>query len=78
MNNFVRINYKGNNYVGQILNIESVFESGTSIATGLQEYNLCYYKVKLYEDRLGIIISDIIIHDISEIVILSDRGNKDE
>lgn len=78
MNNFVRINYNGNVYVGQIITIESVWEEGISLATGLKERTLCYYSVELYEDRLGITISDIYIHDISEIVILSDRGNENE
>lgn len=78
MNNFVRINYNGHVYVGQIITIESIWEEGISLTTGLKERALCYYKVELYEYRLGITISDIYIHDISEIVILSSRGNEDE
>lgn len=79
MNNLVRINYHGTEIVGQIIEIQSVWNnSGRCLgdtSNGLYD-GLAMYLVTVEDCKLHTVISNIVIHDISEIEILREVENK--
>lgn len=74
MKNLVKINYNGIDFIGQIKDIRSVWDSGVNISTGETFYSLIYYSVALIECNSGATVSNIIIRDVSQIKILNEDG----
>lgn len=66
MNNLVKIQYSGKEYVGQIKSIDSEWATGYLIG-GKRETFLNFYRVCIYEKDTLCEIDHIYIHDISEI-----------
>lgn len=66
MNNLVKIQYSGKEYVGQIKSIDSEWATGYIIGVG-RESRLRFYRVCILEKDTFCEIDHIYIHDISEI-----------
>jgi hypothetical protein len=74
MNNMVSITYGGEEYIGQIDEIQSVWSESTSVYDAVRKrasYVLCYYDVAIREKDTFLRISGIRINDISEIKLLN-------
>lgn len=67
MNNFVKINYSGKEYIGQILAIESAWETGRNIYDGEYKQQLLYYRVDILEKDTDCEIGNIFVNSFDDI-----------
>ncbi len=65
--NFVKINYCGKDYIGQVLQIDTKVTSGRLADSGELLVDVNYFKVKLLEFPTNCIIDNIIIYKFSDI-----------
>lgn len=66
MDNYIKINYKGKEYIGQIESIQSTWESVIKPDYS-RDLRLQYYSVAIIEKDTNVHIKDIIINSFSEI-----------
>lgn len=78
MTNYVKINYSGKDYIGQINSIESEWSGGWSLGDNKHHTYLAYYKVSLYEKDTNCLIDNIFINNIHEIEILTNSTGCDK
>lgn len=66
MNNYIKINFKGKEYIGQI---ESINSDWTDFSTvdNTKNKHLNYYEVSIIEKDTNLLVEGIIIHNFSEI-----------
>lgn len=66
MDNYIKINYQGKEYVGQI---ESINSDWTEFSTvdNIKNKHLNYYEVSIIEKDTNLLVEDIIIKSFSEI-----------
>ena len=64
-----KINYKGKDYIGQIVKVEAIFSQncGRSLDGKWHDREIMFYKVKMLPENEPITIDDIIIYDFDEI-----------
>ena len=67
MENIVKIHYSGKDYIGQIVSIESEWESFRTVGKPEMERTLLYYKISIYEKDTECLIDNIFIRSIDEI-----------
>lgn len=64
--NYVKIHFKGKDYIGQIENIDSVWEEAR-LSNGERVLDLIHYSVKIIEKDTNCLISDIEIKNFFDI-----------
>lgn len=66
MNNYIKINFKGKEYIGQIENINSQWQISRN-TDNTRNVHLVFYNVCIIEKDTNVTIKDIIIKSFSEI-----------
>ena len=66
MNNYIKINFKGKEYIGQIETINSCWTEFSTI-DNINEKHLNHYEVSIIEKNTDLLIEGIIIKSFSEI-----------
>lgn len=69
---YVKINYKGKDYIGQISSIEGIYYDDYNFNTHDNEKCPVEYKISMYEKGTFCLISDIIIRSFAEIELLPE------
>ena len=75
MENIVKIHYSGKDYIGQIVSIESEWDSFLVYNDLKREQTLLYYKISMYEKDTACLIDNIFIRSIEEIKQYEDGAN---
>ena len=78
MENIVKIQYSGKDYIGQIVSIESEWDCLRMIGKLETERTLLYYKVSIYEKDTGCLIDNIFIRSIEEIKQYEEKDSADK
>lgn len=66
MNNYIKINYQGKEYIGQIESINSYWTEISTVDNIKNKY-LNYYEVSIVEKDSNLLVEGIIIKSFSEI-----------